>query len=92
MSNNGGIKLEQIKITLKERVSGNLLPVYIDVDDNTIIKTIAGGGGGSLKTGRFLTTKANQGDLLATLLACTGIPLDRPIGNSTKQITEMMNG
>jgi hypothetical protein len=53
---------------------------------------IAGGGGGSLKTGRFLTTKANQGDLLATLLACTGIPLDRPIGNSTKQITEMMNG
>ena len=53
---------------------------------------IAGGGGGSLKTGRFLTTKANQGDLLATLLACTGIPLDRPIGNSTKQIKEMMNG
>lgn len=53
---------------------------------------IAGSGGGSLKTGRFLTTKATQGDLLATLLACMGVPLDRPIGNSTKQITEMMNG
>ena len=36
MSNNGGIKLEQIKITLKDRVSGNLLPVYIDVDDNSL--------------------------------------------------------
>ena len=36
MLNNGGIKLEQIKITLKDRVSGNLLPVYIDVDDNSL--------------------------------------------------------
>ncbi|MGC4006851.1 MAG: DUF1552 domain-containing protein [Pirellulales bacterium] len=53
---------------------------------------IAGSGGGSLKTGRFLTTKANQGDLLTTLLACMGVPLDRPIGIATKQIQEMMNG
>lgn len=53
---------------------------------------IAGGGGGSLKTGRFLTTNANQGDLLTTLLACMGVPLDRPIGIATKQITEMKNG
>ena len=53
---------------------------------------IAGGGGGSLKTGRFMTTKANQGDLLTTLLACMGVPLDRPIGIATKQIKEMMNG
>jgi hypothetical protein len=52
---------------------------------------IAGKGGGSIKTGRFLPdTKGNQGDLLTTLLACTGIPLDRPIGIATKQITEMM--
>ena len=36
MLNNGGIKLEQIKITLKDCVSGNLLPVYIDVDDNSL--------------------------------------------------------
>ena len=53
---------------------------------------LAGKGGGSLKTGRFLTTKANQGDLLTTLLACMGVPLDRPIGISTKQIKEMMTG
>jgi hypothetical protein len=42
---------------------------------------IAGRGGGSLKTGRFLqNVKANQGDLLGTLLTAAGIPLDRPIG------------
>ncbi|MBM3824519.1 MAG: DUF1552 domain-containing protein [Verrucomicrobia bacterium] len=51
---------------------------------------IAGKGGGSLKTGRFLSNvQGNQGDLLTTLLSCAGIPLDRPIGIATKQITEM---
>ena len=51
---------------------------------------IAGKGGGSLKTGRFLPdTKGNQGDLLTTLLACAGIPLDRPIGIATKQLEEI---
>jgi hypothetical protein len=46
---------------------------------------IAGRGGGTLKTGRCLTdVKGNQGDLLATLLTCAGIPLDRPIGIQTK--------
>ena len=53
---------------------------------------IAGGGGGSLKTGRFLAdTNGNQGDLLTTLLACMGVPLDRPLGIATKRIKEMMN-
>ena len=53
---------------------------------------IAGKGGGSLKTGRFIAdVKGNQGDLLTTLLACTGVPLDRPIGIATKQIKEMTN-
>jgi len=52
---------------------------------------IAGGGGGSLKTGRFLpNTKGNQGDLLTTLLAAMGVPLDRPLGIATKQIPEML--
>ena len=52
---------------------------------------LAGKGGGSLNTGRFLPdTKGNQGDLLTTILACAGIPLDRPIGIATKQIKEMM--
>ena len=52
---------------------------------------LAGKGGGSINTGRFLAnTQGNQGDLLTTLLACAGIPLDRPIGIATKQIKEMM--
>jgi hypothetical protein len=52
---------------------------------------IAGKGGGSINTGRFLpNTNGNQGDLLTTLLACAGVPVDRPIGNATKQITEMI--
>jgi hypothetical protein len=51
---------------------------------------IAGTGGGAIKTGRFLpNTKGNQGDLLTTLLSCAGVPLDRPIGIATRQITEM---
>ncbi|HEU5117221.1 MAG TPA: DUF1552 domain-containing protein [Isosphaeraceae bacterium] len=51
---------------------------------------IAGKGGGSVKTGRFLAnTSGNQGDLLTTLLSCAGIPLDRPIGIATRQIQEI---
>ena len=51
---------------------------------------LAGKGGGSLRTGRFLPdTKGNQGDLLTTLLACAGIPIDRPVGIATKQLGEM---
>jgi len=52
---------------------------------------IAGKAGGSLNTGRFLDkTQGNQGDLLTTILACAGVPLDRTIGIATKQIKEMM--
>jgi hypothetical protein len=51
---------------------------------------IAGRGGGSIKTGRFLPdVQGNQGDLLTTLLTCVGVPVDRPIGIATKQITEI---
>lgn len=52
---------------------------------------LAGRSGGRMKAGQFLPgTQGNQGDLLTTLLTCAGIPLDRPIGISTKQITEIM--
>ena len=48
---------------------------------------LAGKGGGSIKTGRFISyAKGNQADLLTTLLNCVGVPLDRPIGIATKQI------
>jgi hypothetical protein len=51
---------------------------------------IAGKGGGSIKTGRFLPdVKGNQGDLLTTLLACAGVPIDRPVGIATKQLEEI---
>jgi hypothetical protein len=52
---------------------------------------VAGKGGGTLNTGRYLPDiKGNQGDLLGTLLTCAGVPLDRPIGIATKQLTEMI--
>lgn len=51
---------------------------------------LAGKGDGSIDSGRFLTeSSGNQGDLLTTLLACAGVPIDRPIGIATKQIKEM---
>ena len=51
---------------------------------------IAGKGGGSIRTGQyFADTKGNQGDLLTTLLACAGVPNDRPVGIATKQIEEL---
>src|SRR5687767_5326032 len=52
---------------------------------------IAGKGGGSIKTGRYLPdTNGNQGDLLTTILECAGIPVERPVGIATKRIKEMM--
>ncbi len=54
---------------------------------------LAGRGGGTINTGRFLTeVQGNQGDLLSTLLDCAGIPLDRPIGISTKRLNEIKSG
>jgi hypothetical protein len=52
---------------------------------------IAGRGGGAVKTGQFIAdVKGNQGDLLTTILACAGIPVERPVGIATKEIKEMM--
>lgn len=54
---------------------------------------LAGKGGGTLKTGRFIPeVKGNQGDLLGTLLTCIGVPLDRPIGIANRQLTEIVAG
>jgi hypothetical protein len=54
---------------------------------------VAGRGGGSVNTGRFLPDiQGNQGDLLTTLLGCAGVPLDRPVGIATKQIKEIRAG
>ncbi|MGE9266691.1 MAG: DUF1552 domain-containing protein [Verrucomicrobiales bacterium] len=54
---------------------------------------IAGGGGGSIETGKFLTgIKGNQGDLLTTLLGCVGVPLDSPLGIATKEISQIRRG
>ena len=51
---------------------------------------VAGRGGGTINTGRFLpNVSGNQGDLLTTLLGCAGVPLDRPIGIATKEIKEI---
>ena len=51
---------------------------------------IAGKGGGTINSGRFLPdTQGNQGDLLTTILTCAGIPLDRTIGIATKQVKDM---
>jgi len=51
---------------------------------------VAGRGGGSINTGRYLPeVTGNQGDLLTTLLGCAGVPLDRPVGIATKEIKEM---
>ncbi len=60
---------------------------------NNLPFILAGRGGGSIQTGRFLPdTQGNQGDLLTTLLDCAGVPVDRPIGIATKQIGAMKRG
>ena len=51
---------------------------------------IAGGGGGTIKTGRYIPKcTGNQGDLLTALLARAGVPLDKPIGFGTKAMPDL---
>ena len=51
---------------------------------------IDGKGSDSVNTCKFRPgIKGNQGDLLTTLVACAGLPLNSPIGIATKQITEI---
>jgi hypothetical protein len=51
---------------------------------------IAGKGGGSIRTGRYVAKcSGNQGDLLTAILARAGVPLPTPIGIGTKLLPDL---
>ncbi len=52
---------------------------------------VAGKGGGTIRTGRYVTCAAgaNNGDLLTGLLARAGVPMDKPFGCGTKMLAEL---
>jgi len=51
---------------------------------------LAGKGGGTVKTGRYVPKcHGNQGDLLSALLARAGVKLARPVGIGTKLLQEL---
>ncbi len=47
---------------------------------------LAGRGGGTVRSGRYVNAKATQSDLLMSLLARMGVKPERPLGNSTKLV------
>ena len=50
---------------------------------------IAGGGGGSIRSGRYVPkVTGNQGDLLTGILTRAGVPMPKPVGFSTKMLPE----
>ncbi len=51
---------------------------------------IAGRGGGTIRTGRYVAKcDGNQGDLLSAILARAGVPATRPIGFGTKLMPDL---
>ncbi len=51
---------------------------------------IAGRGGGTVKTGRYVPKcNGNQGDLLSAMLARAGVSLDKPVGFGTKLLPDL---
>ena len=67
-----------------------VITMYVNTDnvgteDGTTVAT----GWYDLKAAIDSLTSGNQGDLLTTLLTCAGVPVDRPIGIATKQMTEI---
>ena len=51
---------------------------------------IAGGGGGTIRSGRYVPkVTGNQGDLLTGILARAGVPMPKPIGCGTKMLPEL---
>jgi hypothetical protein len=51
---------------------------------------IAGGGGGTIRTGRYVPkVTGNQGDLLTGILTRAGVQLAKPVGCGTKMLAEL---
>jgi hypothetical protein len=51
---------------------------------------IAGKGGGTIKTGRYVQKcNGNQGDLLTAMLTRAGVPMTQPIGFGTKMLPDL---
>jgi len=51
---------------------------------------IAGGGGGTIRSGRYVPkVTGNQGDLLTGILARAGVPMPKPVGFGTKMLPEL---
>ncbi len=51
---------------------------------------IAGGGGGTIRTGRYVPkVTGNQGDLLTGILTRAGVPMPKPVGFGTKMLAEL---
>ena len=51
---------------------------------------IAGKGGGTIRSGRYVPNiKGHQGDLLTGILARAGVPMNKPIGRGTKMLAEL---
>ncbi len=51
---------------------------------------IAGKGGGTIRTGRYVPKcNGNHGDLLTAILARAGVPLEKPIGIGTKLLPDL---
>lgn len=50
---------------------------------------LAGKGGGTVKTGRYVKVHGTQGDLLSAIVARAGVKLQKLIGNGTKLLAEL---
>ncbi len=64
-----------------------------DGDSHTMKRlptVIAGGGGGTIRSGRYVpNVKGHQGDLLTGILARAGVPMSKPVGRGTKMLAEL---
>jgi hypothetical protein len=51
---------------------------------------IAGRGGGTIRSGRYVPkVTGNQGDLLTGILTRAGVPMPKPVGSGTKMLAEL---